>query len=153
LALHMRLLEGVSVVTNAVNIAAELVALPGVRVMLTGGILDHASFELVGQAVRLSLEGVRIHKFFVGTDGISLEHGVSNFSEAEALAARELARHADETIVLADSSKFKKSNLAQVATIDEIAAVVTTDLVPESVRCQFEAAGVRIVAAGYPQSR
>ncbi len=151
LALRVRLLAGVTVVTNAVNVAAELAGLPDVRVMVTGGVLEGASFELVGQALRLSLEGIHIHKFFVGTDGITLEHGLSSHSEAGALAARELARHADQTIVLADSSKFRQSNLAQVMPISGISTIITSDLAREDEIRPLQAAGVRLIVAPRPR--
>jgi DeoR family transcriptional regulator, aga operon transcriptional repressor len=144
LALQLRGTEGITVVTNGVNIAAELVALPNLRVMVTGGLLEQNSFELVGQALHQSLEGVYIHKFFVGTDGLSVEHGVSNHSEAEALAARELALHADTTYVLADSTKFRRPHLAQVMPLTEVAAILTTDHTPFEVCTLFRAAGCEV---------
>lgn len=147
LALRMRHLEGITVVTNAVNVAAELVCLPGIQVRLTGGRLNPGSFELVGQAVRLSLNGVHIHKFFLGTDGLSVEHGVTGHDEAEAMAAREIIEHSDATIILADSSKFKRANFAQVAPISAIDTIVTTERAPRGMRAQFEEAGVRIIVA------
>lgn len=150
LALRIRHLEGVTVVTNAINVAIELVALPGIHVMLTGGQLNAGSFELVGQAVSLSLNGVHIHKFFLGTDGLSVEHGVTGHDEAEAMAARAIIEHSDATIVLADSPKFKKPNFAQVASMSAIKMIVTTDRVPESIRAPFEEAGVEVIVAPYP---
>lgn len=145
LARHIALMQGITVVTNAVNIAAELAALPGIKVMMTGGYLNRGSFELVGQAVALSLNGVHIHKFFLGTNGLSVECGVTNNDEAEALAARVLMERADSTMVLADSSKFTKASFAQVAPISAIDAIITTDWVPAEVIAQFEQAGTRLL--------
>ncbi len=147
LALHMRLLEGITVVTNAVNIAAELVALPGIQVMLTGGNLDPRSFELIGKAPAMVLEGVRLHKFFVGADGITVEHGLTNHSEAVALVAREFIKHSDQTILLADSSKFTRSNLTKVADVSEISTMVTSDYTSSAVIQQFETAGIQCQVA------
>ena len=142
LALHMRMLEGITVVTNAVNVAAELVALPGIQVIVTGGNLDPRSFELTGKASVTSLAGVRMHKYFVGTDGVTVEHGMTNHSEAVALVAREFVAHSDQTILLADSSKFKRSNLTKVADVSEIAMIVTTNCTPPETVRQFQEAGV-----------
>lgn len=147
IALHVRLLKGVTVVTNAANVAAELVGLPDVHVMVTGGQLNPGSFELVGQAVGLSLNGVHVHKFFLGTDGLSIEHGVTGHDEAEAAAARTIMEHSGATIVLADSSKFKNASFAQVAPISAIAMIVTTDRVPQRVIDEFGEAGVRVIVA------
>jgi DeoR/GlpR family transcriptional regulator of sugar metabolism len=149
LALHMRMLEGVTVVTNAVNVAAELVALPGIQILVTGGNLDPRSFELTGKASVTSLEGVRMHKYFVGTDGVTVEHGMTNHSEAVALVAREFVKHSDQTIVLADSSKFTRSNLTKVADVSEIATIVTTSCTPPNIVRQFQEAGVKCVVTKF----
>jgi DeoR/GlpR family transcriptional regulator of sugar metabolism len=130
-----------------VNIASELSSLHGIQVKLAGGRLNPGSFELVGQAVGPSLNGVRIGKFFLGTDGLSVEHGVTAHDEAEAMAARVIMEHSDSTFVLADSQKFKKASFAQVAPITAIEAIVTTNKTPRGIRAQLEEAGVRVVVA------
>lgn len=147
LAFLLRLINGITVVTNAVNIAAELVYLPGVQVRLTGGRLNQGSFELVGRALEPSLQGVHIQKFFLGTDGLSVEYGVTGHDESEADAARLMMRHSDQTIVLADSTKFKKVSFAQVAPLNAFNIVVSTNLVPQNVRDEFEDAGVQVFIA------
>jgi len=147
LALNLRFREGITVVTNAVNIACELVGLPGIKVMVCGGMVDLGSFELVGQLVSRSLEGIFIQKFFVGTDGITLEYGLTNRSEAEAMVAREFIMHAGRTLVLADHQKFIKSNLSQVIPAEGISTIITTQLVPEEVLRGFSEVGVEILLA------
>lgn len=147
LALRLRLLERITIVTNALNVATELVALPDIQVRVIGGRLNSGSFELVGQSLELSLNGVHIDKFFLGTDGLSLQYGVTGHNEAEAMAARVIIDHSDTTIILADSSKFKKASFAQVAPISAIGAIVTTDHVSQGIRSEFEMAGVRIIVA------
>lgn len=147
LAFLLRLINDITVVTNVVNIAAELVDLQGVQVRLTGGRLNKGSFELVGRALEPSLQGIHIQKFFLGTDGLSVEYGVTGHDEAEADAARYMMRHSDQTIVLADSAKFKKISFAQVAPLNDFHLVVSTQLVPQNVRDEFEDAGVRVLFA------
>ncbi|MFC2025664.1 DeoR/GlpR family DNA-binding transcription regulator [Chloroflexota bacterium] len=147
LAFVLRLLADVTVVTNAINIAAELVYLPGIQLRLTGGRLNPGSFELVGRALKPSLSGVHIQKFFLGTDGLSTIHGVTGHDEAEADAARIIMKHSDETIILADSSKFRKTSFSQVAPLDDFSRVVSTDRVPENVREEFEGTGIKILIA------
>ena len=146
-ALHLRLIEGITVVTNALNIATELAALPNLQVVLAGGRLNPRSFELVGQAVGLSLNGLHLHKFFLGTAGLSVEHGVTAYFEAEADAARALMEHSDSTILLANSERFKQANFAQVCPVSSIQTIVTTDQVSSDVITQFERSGVKMIVA------
>ena len=152
LALNLRIRQGITIVTNAVNIACELVGLPGIKVMVCGGTVDLGSLELVGQLVDKDLEGIFIHKFFVGTDGITVENGLTNRSEAEAAAAREFSLHAGQTIVLADSHKFIRSNLARVIPANRITTIVTTNKVSTEILCGFSEIGVEILLAPYENS-
>jgi DeoR/GlpR family transcriptional regulator of sugar metabolism len=147
LAFIIRLLDDVTVVTNAINIAAELVYLPGIQLRLTGGRLNPGSFELVGRALKPSLSGVHIQKFFLGTDGLSTINGVTGHDEAEADAARIIMNHSDETVLLADSSKFRKTSFSQVAPLEAFSKVVATDRVPQNVREEFEEAGINLLLA------
>ncbi len=147
MAFLLRLKEDITVVTNAVNVAAELVCLPGIQVRLTGGRLNSGSFELIGKGLRPSLDGVHIQKFFLGTDGISLDYGVTGHDEAEATASRDLMAHTATSIVLADSRKFKRTSFAQVAKLSDFQAVITTELVPQSVLAEFQQAGIETIIA------
>jgi DeoR/GlpR family transcriptional regulator of sugar metabolism len=145
LALRVRMMEDITVVTNAVNIAVELYSIPGIQVRVIGGRLNPGSFELVGNALEASLQGVYIHKFFLGTDGLSLENGVTGHDEPEALSAQVMMSHAEATIVLADPSKFKRTSFAHVAPISAFNAIITSDLVPQNVRAEFAQTGIKLI--------
>ncbi len=147
LALDLRFREGITVVTNAVNIACELAGLPGIKVMVCGGMLDPGSFELVGPQVEKALEGIFIHKFFLGTDGITVENGLTNHSEAEAAAARAFFQHADQTVLLADHQKFIRSNLARVVPAQEISTIITSSRTPAEILWGFSELGVELLIA------
>ena len=147
LALNLRFREGITVVTNAINIACELVGLPGIKVMVCGGIIDYGSYELTGQMISRALEGIYIQKYFVGTDGITIENGLTNRSEAEATAAREFVRHTGQVIVLADHLKFVKSNLAQVVRAEDINTIITSSNTPPEILQPFSEIGTEILIA------
>jgi len=147
LAFLLRLKEDITVVTNAVNVAAEMVCMPGIQVRLTGGRLNSGSFELIGKGLGASLEGVHIQKFFLGTDGISPDYGVTGHDEAEATASRDLMAHTAKNIILADSRKFKRTSFARVAPLSEFQTVITTELVPQSVLAEFQQAGIETIIA------
>ena len=147
LAFLLRLKEDITVVTNAVNVAVELGCLPGIQVRLTGGRLNPGSFELIGKGLAPSLLGVHIQKYFLGTDGLSVNYGVTAHDEAEATASRDMMAHTAMNIVLADSRKFKKTSFAQVAPLSEFQTVISTELVPQSVLVEFQSAGVETIIA------
>ena len=147
LALNLRHKEGLVVVTNAVNIAVELACLPSVQVILTRGQLNPGSFELVGTALEPSLNGLHIDQYFLGTDGISLEYGVTAHNEPEAAASLAFIKISESTIILADSFKFKKVNFAFVAPLSSTKTIVTTEDTPAETLSQLRQAGIDILIA------
>ncbi len=149
LAFHLRMIQDITVVTNAVNIAVEFANIPGIQVRMTGGSLNPSSYELVGPSLAGSLRGVRISKYFLGTDGISVQFGVTGHDEAEAAASRIMMAHADQTIVLADSSKFKKASFSQVANLSEFNKVITTSRTPLGSIQEIEATGMVVISIPY----
>src|SRR5207344_2893814 len=68
---HQRL----TVVTNALNIAAELAIRPTLKLVVTGGTARPESYELVGPIAELALEGLQLDVAIVGVDGIDATHG------------------------------------------------------------------------------
>ena len=61
---------GITVVTNAVNIAAQLATRPDIKVVVTGGVIHSRSYELVGPFVEQLLRGVRLDIAFIGVNGM-----------------------------------------------------------------------------------
>src|SRR5690606_7993348 len=63
----------VTVVTNAVNIAAQLATPPDIKVVVTGGVIHSRSYELVGPFVEQLLSGIRLDIAFIGVNALSAE--------------------------------------------------------------------------------
>jgi len=59
-----------TVVTNAINIAAQLAVRPNFKIMVTGGIVNPRSYELVGPYTDIILARVALDFAFIGINGI-----------------------------------------------------------------------------------
>jgi DeoR family transcriptional regulator of aga operon len=116
---------GITVVTNALNIAAELVLRPSLHVVVVGGAARHASYELVGPAAELIVERYHLDISFIGADGLTLEEGCSTYDEMEAHTDYAFIRRARRTIVVADSTKLGKRTFARICGTREISDFVT----------------------------
>ena len=60
---------GLTIVTNALNIAAELAVRPNLRLVVPGGVARSESYELVGPLAETSLQNLYLDIVFVGVDG------------------------------------------------------------------------------------
>jgi DeoR family transcriptional regulator, aga operon transcriptional repressor len=116
-----------TVVTNAINIAAELAVRPNVRLIVSGGVARAASYELVGPLADGVLEQLHVEVAFVGVDGITARAGLTTHREVEAHTNRVLIQRAARVVVVADGTKVGVTTLARIAECAAVDVLVTTD--------------------------
>ncbi|NUR93397.1 MAG: DeoR/GlpR transcriptional regulator [Nonomuraea sp.] len=136
-----------TVVTNALNIAHELVVRPHIHVVTTGGSARAQSYELVGPVATGMLEQVALDVAVLGVDAIDVDHGASAHHEGEAAINQLMAARAREVIVVADGSKLGRRAFARICPLSRIATLVTDASAPADLTARFTDAGVRVVRA------
>ena len=117
--------RGLTVVTNALNIAAELVSRPNIRLVVVGGNARHASYELVGPAAEAMIAQYHLDIAFIGTDGFTVTEGCTTHDEMEAHTDLGFIGQAARTVVIADSTKIGKVTFARICGTDVIDTLVT----------------------------
>ena len=119
IARALREFENLTVITNAVNIAAELSG-SSVEVLLTGGTLRKNSFSLVGPIAEETLHRLNADILFLGVDGFDIHYGLSTPNLLEAKVNRAMMDVARLTVAVCDSSKFGRRSLSSIAQVSEI---------------------------------
>ena len=114
-----------TVVTNALNIAAKLALRPRLRLVVTGGISRSQSYELVGPWAERTLLGLNVRIAFVGVDGISAEGGLTTHDSVKAKTDAALIGQARYTIVVADGSKVGHDQLARIIEVQKVDELIT----------------------------
>jgi DeoR family transcriptional regulator of aga operon len=117
--------QGLTVVTNALNIAVELAVRPDLKLIVTGGVARSASYELVGSLAEATLRGLYVDVAFVGVDGVDAERGLTTQNEVEAATNRALMDRAKRTVVVADASKLGRVAFAEIAGIERADQLIT----------------------------
>jgi DeoR family transcriptional regulator of aga operon len=117
--------QGLTIVTNALNIAYELALRRDVRLIATGGVVRSESYELVGPLAETSLAGLNLDVAFLGVDGISPAAGCTTHHDSEAHTNGTLIRHANHVIVVADSSKIGRVSFAQISPLEAVDELIT----------------------------
>ena len=75
IARALKHMVGLTVITNAINIAAELAG-THIEVILTGGVLRKNSFSLVGPLAERALRQLSADVLFLGVDGFDTKAGL-----------------------------------------------------------------------------
>jgi DeoR family fructose operon transcriptional repressor len=146
IARALRHRRNLRVVTNGLNLAAELAA-SRVEVIVIGGTLRPETLALVGPIAGGTLSDLHLDKLFLGTNGIDLERGITTPNLAEAEAKRAMLRSAKETILVADSSKFGRAALARICGIERVHSLITDAGAPAPVLEAIAKLGVRVIVA------
>jgi DeoR family transcriptional regulator, aga operon transcriptional repressor len=143
----IKTIKDLTVITNALNVALELIPASGVEVILTGGILRRNSFSAVGHLAEDVLRGLTADLLFLGVDGIDTQLGYTTPNIPESRVNQQMIRIAKETIVVADSSKFGRRSLALICPPDGVRRVITDGGVEPRYIRDLEALGVEVMVA------
>jgi len=134
---------GLTIVTNALNIAAELALRRNLKLFVTGGVARPESYELLGPLAEAALRGFNLDVVFVGLNGISVRGGVTTHEEDDAQVVTALLDHAQTVIAVTESAKVGKVTFARICDIERLDELITdADADPDELGA-IEAAGVR----------
>ncbi|MFC4598455.1 DeoR/GlpR family DNA-binding transcription regulator [Cohnella hongkongensis] len=114
----------ITVVTNSLTVVSELSG-KQIPVMMTGGMYLEATHSLSGPLAVQSIAGMAFHRAFLGTTGVTVEHGFSNSNIYEAEIKQLAVRQATETTIVADRSKFGTKMLISFAPLSGVQRIVT----------------------------
>lgn len=143
IARALRHFQNLTIVTNAVNIAAELSG-TAVEVILTGGTLRKNSFSLVGPIAEETLHRLNADLLFLGVDGFDVHYGLSTPNLLEAKVNRVMVEVAKRTVAACDSSKFGRRSLSLIAPPQALHEVITDRGAPKSDVKTLKKAGIEV---------
>jgi DeoR/GlpR family transcriptional regulator of sugar metabolism len=133
--------QSLCVITNSIPAALEL-SKTNYKILLTGGELGDSNLGLTGSATTKTLKRYHADRAFLGTSGITVAHGYSTADPVEAQVKQAMIRSADETYVLADSSKFGHDYLESFASLSTISLTLTDSGMPGEFREAFAERGI-----------
>lgn len=144
LAREIKNVDRLTVVTSAVPVTTILLKEPASEVILLGGTVRTSSLSVVGPYAEQMLENFLCSKLFLGVDGIDFEFGLTTTNLMEASLNRAMMHAAQQTIVLADSTKFGRRGFSRICAIDAVNEIITDDKIPAEIASQIEDNGIKL---------
>lgn len=138
------------VMTNGLNIAAELAAIEETEVIITGGTLRKKSLSFYGRQAESSLMNLRFDKVFLGVDGIDENAGLTTHFEQEANLNRMMCDISKEVIAVTDSSKFNRNGFYIISSLDAIDTLLTDSRIPQSYIDYLEDKRINLIIVPHP---
>jgi len=139
--------RNLTIVTNALNIALLLGAVPGNEILVTGGEFKPPTLSLTGEKAAGFFQHLHASKLFLATGGISPNGDLTYPGLNDIPVKKAMIDSASEIYLLADSTKFGKASLAILGGIDLVDYVVTDADIERKHIEYCEKRGVRVLIA------
>jgi DeoR family transcriptional regulator, aga operon transcriptional repressor len=139
--------QGLTIVTNALNIASELAIRPNLKLLVTGGHVRSNSYELSGPTAEATLAPLNLDLAFIGVDGIEARAGCTTYEEVEAHTNSAMIEHARHVVVVADSSKVGKVAFARICVASAVNELITDDAADPKAVAALAESGIQVTFA------
>jgi DeoR family transcriptional regulator, fructose operon transcriptional repressor len=139
--------HSLTVVTHGVPIAARLAGQRQIDLRLLPGRVRRTTQAAVGADTVDVLSHLRVDVAFLGTNGVTSEHGLTTPDPEEAAVKRALIASGRRVVALADASKFGVETAIRFAAPGEIDVLVTDSDVSSTDRRALTKAGIEVVVA------
>jgi DeoR family transcriptional regulator of aga operon len=137
--------QGLQIITNGVNIAAELLDARGVEVFIVGGTVRGESASISGRFTEEMVEQFSADKMFLSGAGCDLDFGVSGANLEETMVNRAMLAISREIILVSDASKFSKRSMSRIAPFSEIDTVISDTGLGEEIQAKLRAMGCNLI--------
>ncbi len=138
---------GLTVVTNALNIAMQLAVRPQIKTVVIGGVVHARSYELVGSYASEVLGSITLDTAFIGVNGMDATVGPTSHDEREAAINALMASRATRAVIVTDSSKIDRRAFAAIGSSRLFSTIITDDAITKQQRDRLADAGYDVVIA------
>ncbi len=146
-ARNLRDRKQLTVITNSLPVLNVLAGLKEITVISLGGMLRESELSFIGHITEQALAEIRVDKVFMGTRGVSLEHGLTNDYLPETLTDRAILKIGREVIIVADYSKVNRVSTALLARLDAVSTFVTNEKTDKKFLQALKKQGIDVIVA------
>jgi DeoR/GlpR family transcriptional regulator of sugar metabolism len=145
-ARHLRLNPiPLTIFTNGLMVAIELLNLPKVNVTVLGGQMRDENVSLVGPFAESMLDSIWLDTLLLGAGAVSSDGRIYTYDIGEAKLNARMIGRASRVVILADSSKFGQTAPFAVASIPAGAIVVSDGGLAMEWRSRLTDLGAQII--------
>lgn len=139
--------DDLTIVTNDLAIAQLLSTVPGVQVIMAGGIIDEESGATCGEFATNMVHAMHFDLCILGTQAITPDWRIMSANVEKIGLKRASVAAADKVILLADHSKFKKHKLYYLFDLWDANILVTDYVLSEAEKNLLTEHGVECIEA------
>jgi DeoR/GlpR family transcriptional regulator of sugar metabolism len=147
IARNLRDHRDLTVITNSLPVLNMLAGRKEITVVSLGGMLRESELSFIGHITEQALVEVRADKVFMGTRGVSLEHGLTNDYLQETLTDRAILKSGREVIIVADHTKVNRVATVLLAPLSQMHTLVTDSKADKKFVQALKRQGMQVVLA------
>jgi len=136
--------KNLTVVTNSLDVAKELSAIPSIETILIGGRIKNYKGNILGSRAVNDLRNYYFDKAFVPCAGIKENVGISTSTIDSADFLKTVISCSRENIVVADYRKFNRVTFAKVCNLEEIDVFITDERVDKDELTRIAKKGIKV---------
>lgn len=137
--------KDITVLTNSLDVVEELEKKDNVSVILTGGNIRWNTRALVGPVTESTLNNFRVDMAFIGANGISEDGTITTPNLLEASTKKAMIKIAKKAFVVADHTKFDRSDFSKIAEFDDLTGVITDLGLDKDIISKYEELGLEVI--------
>lgn len=139
--------KNLTVITNALNIAMVLGAVPGFAIHMPGGQFKAPTLSLSGDTSVEYFRNIFAGKLFLATAGVAIDSGLTYPSFADLQLKEAMIKAASHVYLVADSTKINKSSFTRLGSLEVIQTFITDDGISDADAKAFENSGINLKIA------
>lgn len=140
-------IPALTVVTNAINVAYELLGTESIEIIVIGGYVRHSIMSCVGSTAEDMIDQLCFDYAFIGCNGLHVETGATTPNLTEAEVKKEVIKNSFKKILICDSSKYGLTSMAKICPADAFQAIITDWQLSQESQKELTAAGVELMIA------
>ncbi|GMA62705.1 DeoR/GlpR family DNA-binding transcription regulator [Alicyclobacillus fastidiosus] len=139
--------RSITVITSAINIAAELAGRENITLVTIGGIVRSGSYAAVGHLADEAIAQMNADYAFVSVDGVEVSAGFTTPNLLESRTNITMLKSAIHSVIVTDHSKLGRVAMSPVAKLNEVSWLITDKQAPSDYVDLLKRRGCRVMLA------
>ena len=139
--------EDLLVITNNLNVAMLLYRHPRIEVIVAGGAVRRADGAVIGSTAISLIGQFKVDYAIIGASAIDEEGALLDFDYREVQAAQAIIANARSVMLVANSTKLRRSAPVRIADISQINTFVTDVALPAGLANICQTRGIQVIEA------
>jgi DeoR family glycerol-3-phosphate regulon repressor len=138
--------EDLLVITNNLNVAMALYRHPRIEVVVAGGSVRRTDGAVIGSSANSLIQQFKVDYAIIGASAVDAEGALLDFDYREVQAAQAIIANARNVILVADSTKFRRTAPVRIGHLRQVQTFVT-DALSDALRSTCQSHGITVIEA------